>query len=248
MADRDSMSLATERRQPHHEGRAGGSAAETFRQARIDNLRREWKPWSGFLGLVLFAVALMLWFGTVGLIVGGWMLGFITAICLFGWMIGFDVRSLTWLWGSWGEEDTARELARLGDDWYVRHDIPNRYGNWDHVAIGPPGVFMIDTKRLDGRKVKIEQNGGLSSGRLHFSGKTFLGASAGLRDALLREAGQCPWVQAVVAVWGNFPTEPQARDRVVYLNGSSLVSWLESKPARISDEGRASLTRALQSL
>jgi hypothetical protein len=109
-------------------------------------------------------------------------------------------------------------------------------------------VFMIDSKRLDGRKIKIEQNGGLSSGRLHFSGKTFLGASAGLRDALVAQAGNCPWVQAVVAVWGDFPASPQEKDRVVYLNGASLVSWLGSRPARITDERRTSLTRALQHL
>jgi hypothetical protein len=125
----------------------------------------------------------MVFFGTVGLVVGGWMLGFITAISLFGWMIGFDVHALTWLWGSWGEEDTERELARLGDNWYVRHDIANDYGNWDHVAVGPPGVFMVESKRLSGRRIEIERDG-LSSGRLHFGGKTFRGASAGLRDAL----------------------------------------------------------------
>jgi hypothetical protein len=87
-----------------------------------------------------------------------------------------------------------------------------------------------------------------SAGRLHFSGKTFLGASAGLREALLGQAGHCPWVQAVVAIWGDFPVEPQEKDRVVYLNGSDLVSWLESKPARLNEERRTSLARALQDL
>jgi hypothetical protein len=70
---------------------------------------------------------------------------------------------------------------------YVRHDIANEYGNWDHVAVGPPGVFMVESKRLSGRRIEIERDG-LSSGRLHFGGKTFRGASAGLRHALLAQA------------------------------------------------------------
>ena len=233
--------------QGRRSGHAGGTAAARFHQERIRNLKREWKLWLGFVGLAVLAVVLMVSFGRVGLAVGGWMLGFITAISVFGWMIAFDVHALPWLWGSWGEESTEQELAQLGADWYVRHDIPNRFGNWDHVAIGPPGVFMIESKRLSGRLIKIER-GGLSSGRTHFSGKTFLGASAGLRDALLTEVGHCPWVQAVVAVWGDFPSSPQESDRVVYVNGSALVGWLESRPEALNAERRASLRSALERL
>lgn len=184
--------------------------------------------------------------GKVGLAVGGWMLGFITAVCLFGWMVGFDVHALTWLWGSWGEEDTGQELLRLGDDWDIRHDIANAYGNWDHVVVGPPGVFMIETKRLRGQ-IQIK-NGGISSGRLHFSSKTFLGGAAGLRDALAAEAGRCPWVQAVVTVWGDLPGEPQERERVVYVKGSALVDWLTTQPVALDEKIRASLAEALDRL
>jgi Nuclease-related domain len=228
-------------------GLAGESAARRFHQERITNLKREWKPWLGFVGLALLSIAFMVFFGRVGLAVGGLMLGFVTATCLFGWMIGFDVHALTWLWGSWGEEDTGNELARLGDEWFVRHDIANPYGNWDHVAVGPPGVFMIESKRLRGGPISIAHSG-LSSGRIHFGAKTFLGASAGLRDALVAEADWCPWVQAVVAVWGEFPAEPQEKDRVVYMHGSGLIEWLESRSPRMGDDRRISLTQALQRL
>jgi hypothetical protein len=246
VADQEPVNIqAPHKAKQRHASRAGRSAAARFHQERISNLKREWKLWLGFIGLALLSVWLMLRPGGAVPVVGGWMLGFITAVCVFGWMTGFNVRALPWLWGSWGEEDTEQELARLGEQWYVRHDIPNAYGNWDHVAIGPPGVFMIETKRLDGRRIKIEQGGGLSSGRLHFNSKTFLGASAGLRGALLREAGQCPWVQAVVAVWGDFPAQAQEMDRVVYLGGSGLVGWLEGRPARMDDDQRASLVAAL---
>jgi Nuclease-related domain len=228
-------------------GRAGRAAAARFHEERIKNFRRQWKLWLAFLGLAGLSIVFMALFGRVGVAVGGWMLGFITAVSVFGWMIAFDVHALTWLWGSWGEEDTEQELARLGKEWSIRHDIPNAYGNWDHVAVGPPGVFMIETKRLRGR---VEaKGGGLSSGRMHFKSGTFLGASAGLKDAIAAEAGRCPFVQAVVTVWGDFPPEPQEKERVVYLHGARLVDWLEARPVAIDDDWyRVSLARALQRL
>jgi len=226
---------------------AGGSAAARFHEERIQNLRREWKLWLAFAGLAALSVVFMAWFGTTGLVLGGWMLGFITAVCLFGWKIGFDVHALTWLWGSWGEEDTANELARLGDDWYVRHDIPSQYGNWDHVAIGPAGVFMIETKRLRGGRISVNGDG-LSSGRLRFTDRSFRGAAVGLRTALVAKAPSCPFVQAVVAVWGDFPAEPQERERVVYVSGSGLAKWLDGQPPKIDDDRRLSVVAALQSL
>jgi hypothetical protein len=131
------LARTSQKAKRQHARRAGRSTAARFHQERINNLKRDWKLWLGFVGLAVLSVWLMLRPGIVGPVAGGWMLGFITAVCLFGWMIGFNVRALPWLWGSWGEEDTEQELARLGDQWYVRHDIPNAYGNWDHVAIGP---------------------------------------------------------------------------------------------------------------
>jgi Nuclease-related domain len=70
-------------------------------------------------------------------------------ICLavVGWLIG-DVHSLFWLHGSQGEQWTAAELEDLGGDWSQVHDIVRNYGNWDHIVVGPSGVFLIDTKRL----------------------------------------------------------------------------------------------------
>ena len=239
--------LALRRSRPsHHSGRAGRSAVRCFHDQRIKNLRREWKLWLAFAGLAALAVVFMVRFGRIGLGVGGWILGFITAFCLFGWMIGFDVRALPLLWGSWGEEDTGLELTRLGARWYVRHDIPNKYGNWDHVAVGPPGVFMIDSKRLRG-KISVGDDG-LSSGRIRFNGKTFRGAALGLRRALSAEADGCPIVQAVIAVWGDFPAKPYEENRVVYTNASGLADWLESRPAVIDDDRRVALTAALQRL
>ena len=78
----------------------------------------------------------------IGALICAWALGALTASAFFGWYIGGDVFLVPWMWGSLGEEATAGELEKLGSVWFVAHDIENSYGNWDHVVVGPGGVFL----------------------------------------------------------------------------------------------------------
>ena len=64
-------------------------------------------------------------------------------------------RSATlWERGAEGEEATAEALAQLpGGSWTVFHDVKwpgRRYANVDHIVVGPPGVFVIDSKNWSG--------------------------------------------------------------------------------------------------
>lgn len=56
--------------------------------------------------------------------------------------------------GAAGEEATALALSALpATEWTVFHDVrwPDRkLANIDHVVVGPPGVFVIDTKNWSG--------------------------------------------------------------------------------------------------
>jgi len=68
--------------------------------------------------------------------------------------------------GAEGEETTSAALAQLPEGWTVLHDIawPGRpFANIDHVAIGPGGVFVIDSKNWSGditiRDGVLRQNG-----------------------------------------------------------------------------------------
>lgn len=52
-------------------------------------------------------------------------------------------------WGGYGEELTARYLNPLsGDGWWVLHDlaVPASDANIDHIVVGPPGIFVVDSK------------------------------------------------------------------------------------------------------
>lgn len=58
-----------------------------------------------------------------------------------------------WERGATGESVTAAALSGLGDDWHVLHDVAwpgRRFANIDHVVIGPPGVYVVDSKNWSG--------------------------------------------------------------------------------------------------
>jgi hypothetical protein len=73
-----------------------------------------------------------------------------------------------WARGARGEEDNARRLERrlASEPVALLHDRrwPGRRANIDHIAIGPAGVTVIDSKKLSG-KVKVDAQGGLFSER-----------------------------------------------------------------------------------
>lgn len=62
-------------------------------------------------------------------------------------------RSSRWSAGAVGEQRTARALVDLGPGWTVLHDlrVPGSKANIDHVAVGPGGVWVIDSKNYRGR-------------------------------------------------------------------------------------------------
>jgi hypothetical protein len=78
-------------------------------------------------------------------VVTAFMIGILVGILpLFGYMLvvasSLAVRSL----GADAEQWTAEQLAKLDRRaWRVFHDVPLRWGNVDHVAVGPGRVYAI---------------------------------------------------------------------------------------------------------
>jgi hypothetical protein len=73
----------------------------------------------------------------------------------------------TWVAGGEGEVRVGRELDGLtGHGFYVFHDVRlPRVGNVDHVALGPQGIFAIETKSHKGT-VTSEAGALLLNGRV----------------------------------------------------------------------------------
>jgi Nuclease-related domain len=57
-----------------------------------------------------------------------------------------------WREGAEAEKQTARQLKPLlrKADWTAVRDRAGRYGNRDHIVIGPSGVYLLDTKAPGG--------------------------------------------------------------------------------------------------
>src|SRR6266704_3520122 len=73
----------------------------------------------------------------------------------------------SWRQGAKGEQQTARLLAKLErEGWKVLHDlaIPGSRANVDHLAIGPGGVWVIDSK-LWGSRVRWDPRQGWMHGQ-----------------------------------------------------------------------------------
>jgi Nuclease-related domain len=62
-----------------------------------------------------------------------------------------------WRRGAEGEEAVGAILEGLAaDGWHVLHDVTFGRGNIDHIAIGPGGVFTVETKSHGG-KIPVDQ-------------------------------------------------------------------------------------------
>ena len=66
-----------------------------------------------------------------------------------------------------GEEEVGRRLGKLGPGWHVIHAVPigTRGSDIDHVVIGPPGVFTLNTKNHTGKNVWVHERSVKVSGQ-----------------------------------------------------------------------------------
>jgi hypothetical protein len=162
-----------------------------------------------------------------------------------------------WRFGSYGERWTARELRKVKrHGWTARHDLDNGgYGNLDHVAIGPNGLFLIDSKHLHGR-VEVE-DGKLvcrheASPRFEYQLDSQLErvetAAHFLEERLKEGLGWLPDVRAVIALWAEFSDEPVQIGKVTVVRGECLAEWLLRQSHRWTATDEAAIREAVAAL
>jgi hypothetical protein len=172
--------------------RAGASARAEYRRRRTAELAR-WAvglPWRVALVAVV-ALAGQLLASRTGLL-EPWLAA-LAAATGTAWRLRFRTSQPTRAWadGARGERATAHRLRRLERHGYVvLHDlqVPGSRVNVDHLAIGPAGVFVIDSKRYTGR-VSLGPDGMLWYGRYPLAQQLATAVWATLRVA---EALQLP--------------------------------------------------------
>jgi hypothetical protein len=218
-----------------------------FREERRANLR---EAWAGLAIITVATIVAGVWTfigGGSSQVAAAFVFGVGSATLMFGWMLGFDAHSLRWAWGAVGEQWTAEELEKLGQGWHVMHDLPDDRGNWDHVVVGPPGVFVIDSKFLT--EPAVVDDNGLRAGRLRAGGgATMRGSAVRMKEVIERETGLVVWVQGVIAVWGKLPEGIVERDKVLYVPAGELVDTLKNRPSRLAETQCLEVRKAVESL
>lgn len=132
--------------------------------------------------------------------------------------------------GAEGERVTAEVLDALPDEhWIVMHDLRwpgRRYANVDHIVVGPPGIFVVDSKnwsgRIEVRHQVLQQNGYKREQSV-----------AGAAEAALAVAGLVPslrvdLVAPVLCFVRDEPLLKWARD-VMVCSTANLLTLLQSR-------------------
>lgn len=141
--------------------------------------------------------------------------------------------------GAEGERATAAALAALpADSWTVFHDLRwpgRRFANVDHVVVGPPGVFVIDSKNWSGR-IDVQYDA------LRLNGRRREPAVNGVAEAALAVAGltrAVPPTQVfpVLCFAREEPVTGWTRD-VMLCSLSNVVQMLTTRPAVLDEASR----------
>ncbi len=227
---------------------AGSTLDAEFERQLKQNVRDDWRVYLGFAVAILGFAA---WSGLTDGVAGKALAatsGGIAGMVLIVLAMGGNISTFMWSIGAEGERMTGKEIEKLSEkDWHCEHSIKHAHGDWDHVLIGPPGVFLVDSKHL--HKTAVVASDALHSGRLTFSGSLFRGSAWDMNKALeVRLGRRAPFVTPVVAIWGDFPQEwvEEEEKPVVYVQGERIASWLTGLPEKLNAPERAALITALK--
>lgn len=147
--------------------------------------------------------------------------------------------ALPWYLGAIGELEVGAVLNYLGPGWRVIHSIPvgTRGSDVDHLVIGPGGVFTINTKHHERGQVWVASRRLMVNGQrtehLRNSEHEANRVSRLLGAATQSDVDVTPLVVVVAA---RSITMRERPPRVVVLESTQLVRWLQSKPMTLDDE------------
>ncbi|HMD51331.1 MAG TPA: nuclease-related domain-containing protein [Solirubrobacteraceae bacterium] len=139
--------------------------------------------------------------------------------------------------GATGEEHVGGLLNELADHgWGVIHDASFGRGNVDHIIIGPPGIFTVETKSHPG-PVRVGSLHGATLGQAHAQSRA-LEKATGLQ------------AQPLIVYSRAWVDRPMARRKGVrVIPARMLLGYLSKQPERLSSEeilhGRRLIAEAL---
>lgn len=207
--------------------RAGSAARQLAREAQYAYAKHHWRV----LASIAFGVSAA---GSCALVFPGWIRGIVFGgfVASAGWLVVIFVivgsGSASQMMGDMGEQWTAQELRSFDKrGWRVlNHAFLRTGGDIDHIVIGPPGVFVLETKwsaTWDARCRPRLAGAVATTARLRHD--VWLTAKARCGDAPVRSA---------VVLWSakkvdeTFTRRPQDAEDTAVLCGHDLAAWLDS--------------------
>jgi hypothetical protein len=224
---------------------AGGRAERHYRE-----LRKQWRRdhRKVFLIFGLMTLAMFIAMLTLAALMPRYtFLAGVGAGAFFGALVVFRDTPPSWIEryreGAQGEQLTAREIVKLlPRGWVVLSDLHRDKANIDHVLIGPAGVFVLDSKNLNGT---VETSG--DQLRLTRAGQdrpdyttdqwaSKVRGQAWHVNELLRERRRTRiWVSGVVVLWAKYPQQHAVGNKMQYVHGPHLIAWLREQPPKLSE-------------
>jgi hypothetical protein len=147
--------------QPFSLGTPGGAAQREYNRRRQNDRDRARRELPVRIALVAFAVIM-------GAVIGakvspghGALFGVFGGLVAIAYLSQRKQSTEAWAIGAKGERAVAARLAKVASKGVVSlHDrrIPGSRTNIDHIAIGPSGIYVIDTKVVSG-SVSVKTTG-----------------------------------------------------------------------------------------
>jgi Nuclease-related domain len=137
--------------------------------------------------------------------------------------------AVPWYIGALGERAVGAMLDRLGPDWIVLHSIPVGDGesDIDHLAIGPGGVFTIDTKKHAQKQVVVAGDTFMVAGQrqpyIRASGLEARRVTIALGSALPPGVEVIPVIAVLDSAGLTVRDQPES---VAVVDARALVTWL----------------------
>lgn len=161
-----------------------------------------------------------------------------------------------------GEQAVGESLNELGDAGFrAFHDLPTgKDWNVDHVAVGPPGVFVLETKTR--RKPRSSRRLNRTAYRVTVDGNVLRFPDWNDRESLQQAAANARWVanylsrktgekvraEAIVVLPGWYVDQTGPAPAVKAMNPKYLTGYLRNQPPTLSPAQQRRIAAALEDM
>lgn len=138
--------------------------------------------------------------------------------------------------GADGEEEVAWRMRKLGAGWHILHSVPvgEKDSDIDHVVIGPPGVFTLNTKNHSRKKVWVAEKAFMVSGQKTNYLRNSRHEAARASKLLTTACGFDVQVEPIIVVIAAELTIKAQPTDVHVVARKRIGKWLERRPATLS--------------